>query len=139
LVEVLTDLGRAGERCGVRLAAQTGAEAGPRLAELLSALPETTIAVTFDPGALLLRGHSIEDALAALGPHVAHVYATDARTDSAGRIIEVAVGQGAVDFPVLLGGLQEHGYRGALSLGCRDTADPVAALRDALQALSRFS
>ena len=139
LVEVLTDLGRAGERLGVRLAAQTGAEAGPRLATLLAALPEGTIAVTLDPAALMLGGFSIDEALSALGPSLAHVYATDAARDSGGRSVETPLGLGAVDYPALLGGLQEYGYRGALSIGCRDAADPAEALRDALGALRRFS
>lgn len=135
LVEVLTDLGRTGERLGVRLAAQTGAESGPRLATLLAAIPEGTIAVTFDPAALLLGGFSVEEALAALGPAVGHVYATDAKRDSGGRVVEAPLGHGAVDYPMLLGGLQEYGYRGALSLGCRGAADPAAALHSAVAAL----
>ncbi|MCE9555624.1 MAG: sugar phosphate isomerase/epimerase [Planctomycetes bacterium] len=138
LVEVLTDLGRTGERLGVRLAAQTGAESGPRLATLLGALPESTIAVTFDPAALLLGGFSIEEALAALGPSVGHVYATDAKRDSAGRVVETPMGRGAVDYPALLGGLQEYDYRGALSLGCRGASHPAAALQEALAALRQM-
>jgi sugar phosphate isomerase/epimerase len=137
LVEVLTDLGRAGERWGVRLAAQTGTEPGSKLATLLAALPEETIAVTLDPGALVIGGYSVTDALAALGPNIAHVYATDATRDGSGRTVEAALGHGAVDYPALLGGLQEFGYRGALSLGCRDAADPVAALRESLAALQK--
>ena len=138
LVEVLTDLGRTGERLGVRLAAQTGAESGARLATLLSALPEATIAVTLDPAALLLGGFSIEEALAALGSSVGHVYVTDARRDDSGRQVETPLGRGAVDYPALLGGLQEYGYRGALSLGCRGASDPKSALREALMALRRM-
>jgi len=138
LVEVLTDLGRLGQRLGVRLAAQTGLESGPRLAELIAALPEGSIAVALDPGALVLAGHSVEEALAALAPQVAHVYATDAMRDSGGRGTDAPLGLGSVDYPSLLGTLAEYEYRGAISIGCRGTSQPKEALVSGIQTLRQW-
>jgi sugar phosphate isomerase/epimerase len=113
LVETLADLGAHGQRIGSTLAARTGAESGEDLAALIAALPQGALGVDLDPGALIVNGHSVKDAATALGENVVHVHATDGARDLAqGRGTQTPLGQGVVDFPELLGILEEHGYRG---------------------------
>ncbi|MGE0605711.1 MAG: sugar phosphate isomerase/epimerase family protein [Pirellulales bacterium] len=126
LVEVLRDLGLQGQRIGATLAAETGSERGPDLARLIAALPEGSLAVTFDPGNLMINGFSPQEAVEALGPHILHVHANDGVRDLAnGRGIHVRLGDGACDFPSLLATLEEHSYRGYLTLERQAGNDPV--------------
>jgi sugar phosphate isomerase/epimerase len=135
LVESLTDLAAYGQHVGARLAAQTGTDAGTDLARLLVALPAEGIGVDFDPGNLLLHGHSPSEALAAVGRSVLHVHARDAARDlAARRSVEVPLGRGMADFPALLGALEEHGYRGPITVVASGT-DPAGELADALSYL----
>jgi len=138
LVEVLTDLGRTGQKLGVRLAAQTGSESGPRLAALLAAIPPGGLAVALDPGALLLGGYSVDEALTALAPDLAHVYATDATRDLGGRGVDATLGTGGVDYPSLLATLAEYDYQGAISVGCRGASDPREVLGSGVKKLRQW-
>jgi sugar phosphate isomerase/epimerase len=136
LVEVLTDVGQFGQRCGARLAASTGTEPGGDLAALLSQIPDGYIAVNFDPGNLIINGFSAADSLQALGKDVAHFHVRDAVRDLArGRGLEVQVGRGTADFPQLLAILEEHDYRGYLTIARAESADPVSDAAQAIQYL----
>lgn len=133
LVEVLSALGTFGERVGARLAAQTGGESPEQLARLLSALPDHTLGVDLDPRALILGGYSPRDAVDVLGRYVLHVHASDAVRDArAGRAIGVELGRGTADLPELLGRLTEFDYRGWVTIECRDAANPLAELENAV-------
>jgi sugar phosphate isomerase/epimerase len=126
LVEVLRDLGLYSQRAGAWLAAETGSESGPDLARLVAALPNGALGVTLDPGNLMVNGFSPLEAASALGPAIMHVHARDGVRDLAqGRGVEVALGRGACDFPALLGALEEHDYRGWLSVERTAGDDPV--------------
>jgi sugar phosphate isomerase/epimerase len=117
LVQVLADLGRHGQRIGAMLAAQTGAVEGTDLARLIAALPEGSIGVDLDPGALVINGFSAQQAVEAVGRHVMHVHASDGVRDLArGRGLDVPLGRGSVDWPALLGTLEERGYRGYFTI-----------------------
>ena len=136
LVETLSDLGRHGQRVGATLAARTGAERGHDLARLLKSLPTGSLGVDFDPGALIVNGHSPREALTALAPHVLHVRARDAVRDIAqGRGLETPLGQGAADFPELLGILEEHQYRGYLTIESQTTGNPDVEIGSAVKYL----
>jgi sugar phosphate isomerase/epimerase len=133
LVQALTDLGKYGQRVGAFLAAETGTESGEELAQLIARLPTGSIGVDFNPSHLIVNGHSPAAAMRALASHVLHVHATDATRDLAvGRGIEVALGQGSAELPELLAILEEHQYRGYLTVARRDSSDPIADIRQAL-------
>jgi sugar phosphate isomerase/epimerase len=133
LVETLDELGRHGQRCGAMLAAQTGAESGQDLARLLEALPEGSLGVAFDPGALILNGFSPSESLAALAARVVHFYATDAVHDLAkGRGVETLLGEGVADYPGLLGMLEEHDYSGSLVVDAVGAENPVFEMQQAI-------
>jgi sugar phosphate isomerase/epimerase len=136
LVEVLADLGKFSHRAGAALAAQTGAESGPDLARLITALPGGSLGVDLDPGALLVNGFSPQETVDALGQHILHVHATDGVRDlSRGRGTEVALGRGTADWPNLLGKLEERNYRGYLTVGRRTADDPLVEIGAAIEYL----
>ena len=136
LVQALTDLSRYGHHVGARLAAQTGAESGADLARILAALPPQGIGVDLDPGYLEMAGLSPLDTIHDVGAHILHVHARDGVRDSArGRGLEVPLGRGSVDFPALLGALEEQQYRGYFTIARQDAEDPERELAAAVQYL----
>jgi sugar phosphate isomerase/epimerase len=139
LIEVLQDLGNHGHRAGALLAAEAGAEAGPELATVLGALPDGALAVDLNPGKLLEGGFSPEETVAALGRWILHVHASDAATESSrsGPHL-IAPGRGEVDFPSLLGALDEVGYRGYFTVQAPSSMNPRHDLAEALEFLRRL-
>jgi sugar phosphate isomerase/epimerase len=136
LLQALTDLGRYGQKVGATLAAETGMESGEGLAKLIAKLPPGALGVDFNPGNLIMSGHSTRDAIRALAPHVLHVHATDATRDVAvGRGLEVALGQGNAEMPEILAVLEEHQYRGYITVARHGADDPVAAVRQGVEFL----
>ncbi len=122
LLQVLTDLGHYGQRIGALLAAQTGSNAPDDLARLIGALPDGSIGVDLDPGQLVMNGFSSMEAVELLGRDIIHVHATDGVHDLARRQgVEVPLGRGSVDYPALLGALEERGYHGYFTIQ-RDAA-----------------
>ena len=136
LLDTLRDLGDYGQRAGATLAARTGPESGETLAALIDALPDGALAVDFDPGGLIVHGFSAREAVAALAGHVWMVHARDAVRDLAqGRGVEVPLGEGSVDFPEMLGILEESGYRGYFTVERESSSKPLPDLRQAIQYL----
>jgi sugar phosphate isomerase/epimerase len=136
LLQVLTDLGRHAQRIGAMLAAQTGHSGGADLARLIAALPDGSIGVDLDPGQLIVNGFSAAEAVELLGSHVMHVHATDGVRDLArGRGLEVPLGRGSVDYPALLGSLEERGYRGYFTVQRETAENPEFEIGHAIQFL----
>ncbi|HTN74472.1 MAG TPA: sugar phosphate isomerase/epimerase family protein [Pirellulaceae bacterium] len=139
LLESLSDIGRYGQHVGATLAAETGTESGPELKRLIDALPPGALGVNFDPGNLIVNGHSVTEAIRALGPHVVHVHAKDGVRDlSQGRGVEVPLGRGSVEFPELLGVLEEQQYRGYFTIEREASADPVYEIGEAVKFLKNI-
>ena len=133
LVEALTAIGAYGDRIGVRFAAQTGSEGPQQLARLIAALPEHAIGVDLHPASLLAAGHSPQEAVEVLGPHVLHVHACDTVRDlSAGRDVPVELGRGTANLPELLGQLTKFDYRGWVTIEARDSANPLLEIENAV-------
>ncbi len=140
LIEVLTDIALFSEKCGTRLAAETGTESGADLARLLSALPEDLIAVNLDPGNLIINRFSPLEATEALGPLIAQVHVKDAVRDVArGRGQEVPLGRGTADFPAILAALEEHDFRGYLTIEREKADDPVFEVGQAVKFLRNIA
>ncbi len=136
LVESLSDIGKHGQRCGAVLAAETGSESGPALAELIEALPDGSLFVNFDPGNLIINNFSADEALRALAPYIRHVHAKDGVRDLAqGRGLEVPLGRGSVDFPSLLAVLQQQNYRGYYTIERDNSQNPIAEVSAAVSYL----
>lgn len=139
LVDVLSGMGRASEQTGAWLAMETGTERGAQMRRLIDALPRGSVTVNFDPGNLVVNGFSPTEAIGDLGPFVSHVHAKDAVRDLAqGRGLEVALGRGSVDFPQLIGTLEEHEYRGYFTIEREQSDDPLRDVRRAAQYLRQI-
>jgi sugar phosphate isomerase/epimerase len=139
LLETLSDVGRFGQHVGATLAAQTGSEPGEDLRRLIDALPPASIGVDLDPGYLVVNGFSPIDASKALGPHILHVHARDGVRDLArGRGLEVPLGRGTVDFPALLGSLENVGYRGYFTIARDEAENPLFEIGEAVKYLRQI-
>jgi len=136
MVEALSDVGRYGQRVGATLPAEAGPESGELLAGLIAALPPGSLGVDLHPANLIINGHSPAEAARALAGHVVHVHATDGTRDLAhGRGIEVQLGRGLAEFPELLGILEEHQYRGFITIERRQAENAIAEIADAVKYL----
>ena len=137
LRSVLGDLGRYGTRVGAFLAAETGAEPGPKLAKLLEGADDAFIAVAFNPGQLIINRHDVQETLLALKDRIQIVCAVDGVIDlAAGRGIAVPLGQGVADFPELIGMLEDVQYRGRYVVGRVDS--PLHELADGISYLKEL-
>jgi sugar phosphate isomerase/epimerase len=136
LVQSLSDIGRCGQRVGATLCAETGNESGSDLLRLIKALPDGSLGVNLDPGNLIVNGFSPEEATQALGRYVLHVHAKDGVRDRAqGRGVEVPLGRGSCEFPVLLAMLEQHEYRGYVTIERENSPDPIGEIAAAVKFL----
>jgi sugar phosphate isomerase/epimerase len=136
MVQALADIGRFSQKVGAMLAAETATESGADLAKLIARLPPGSIGIDLNPAQLVIHSHSPLEAVRALGPHVMHVHANDGTRDlSLGRGIEVQLGRGSVEFPELLAVLEEHQYRGYVTVERREASDALAEVRQAVEFL----
>ncbi len=119
---VLDDLGRYGTRVGAFLAAETGSNSGPTLANMLDSSPDSFVAVALNPGQLIINRFDVLEALQSLKDRIQLVCAVDGVLDlAAGRGISVRLGQGTADFPSLIGSLEDIQYRGRYLVGRDDS------------------
>lgn len=136
LTEVVAALGNHGNRLGVQLAAQARFETFDQLVHLINSLPEGSLFLDLHPAKLLAEGHSPGEFVSTLGQYVAHVHAADGVRDfTTGRNLEVALGRGVADFPVLLGQLEEFDYRGWVTIERRESAQIVDDVANAVKFL----
>lgn len=139
LLDVLGDLAAFGNRVGAMLAAETGPDEPADLARLLAKLPGGSMAVSLDPAALVINGYDPHQAVALLGSSIQHVTARDAVGErTAARGFEAPLGRGTVDFPLLLGELEQCDYRGYFTVAREQSADPAAELGRAIEYLKNF-
>lgn len=134
---VMDDLGRYGARVGAFLAAETGAESGTALAELLGATDDGFVAVAFNPGQLIINRHDVVEAVNALKERIQIVCASDGVLDlAAGRGIKVPIGEGTADFPQVFATLEDVAFRGPCIVGRDDSSFPE--IQQGLQYLSNL-
>ncbi len=118
LKAVVDDLGRHGARVGAFFAAETGAEPGSRLIELLETSTDGFLGVALNPGQWIINQVPIAESMTDVSSRVLAVCAVDGVVDlAAGRGISVPLGEGTADFPQILGILEENQYRGPFIVG----------------------
>ncbi len=119
------ELGRRADHRGIRLAAETGPDAGPPLRALLDGLASPGLAASLDPAALLQSGHDPIAVTRSLGPWVAHAYATDPTSASVVSLSRRGgLPPGSLDWLEYLGALEEVNYRGYLTIWPDPTREP---------------
>ncbi len=126
LVEVLADLGGYSQRAGAWLAANVASTAPEDFARVWDALPDASLLIDLDPALAVMNGHAPLAYVERFGNQISHVHARDAARDARSlRGHEATLGRGDVDFPLLLGALEEVGYRGYLTLERSFSEDPA--------------
>jgi sugar phosphate isomerase/epimerase len=133
LTESLLALGQHGDRVGVVLALETGAEPGTTLSQFLDRVDTGGLGVNCDPANLLMNGFDPLAELTALSGRIVHVHAKDARRGGASRSAqEVPLGHGDIDWLQVVGTLSAQEYRGYLTVeresGTDRTADVAAGV-----------
>ena len=104
---------------GQNLLFETGQETPVVLMRLFEAVGTDNLFVNLDPANFILYGKaSPVDALDVIGDYVRGVHAKDGFYPTNGSELgrEVKVGEGRVNFPLLLKGLRAHGYDGSLTI-----------------------
>jgi len=136
LKEALTALSQQGTRLGVQLAAQVSFDTYDHMEDFLASLPEGTVSLDLHPGKLIAQGHTPEEFVRRLGQHIVHVHASDSVRDlGPGRWLEVELGRGSADFPAILGSLEEHEYRGWVTIERTESSQPVEDVSNAVRYL----
>ena len=132
----LADLARFGQHVGAMFACETGSEPPLRLVRLLESLPDQAIGIAYNPGNLVTNDCYSEDAIEHCASRVLSVVARDAVRDLArGRGIEVPLGRGSVEFPQLLGVLEDQQYRGWFLVDRLNAEDPISEIGYAISYL----
>ena len=136
LRDVLETLASYSHRLGVRVALQPAATTPEILSEFLRTLPEGTAWLDLHPAQLLAHGNSPREFAEVAGQHIAHIHAVDAVRDlSSGKSEEVPLGRGTVEFPEILGLLEEHGYRDWITIERRNSPQLAEDVGNAVQFL----
>ena len=136
LVDVLSTLAVGANHLGVQLAAYAPEADPEQLATFVQSLPEGMLGVDLPPAAIIAQGRSPLEFVEMLGPHITHVHGSDAVHDLAtGGAVEVELGHGSADYPELLGHLEEHGYRGWITLERYNSQQIEKDLANAVQYL----
>jgi sugar phosphate isomerase/epimerase len=120
---------------GQRFNCETGQETPITLVRAIRDVGLDNVGVNFDVANLILYGKANPaDAVDLLGPYVQGVHAKDGLypTDPKALGKEVPIGQGKVDFPVIIEKLKKIGYHNPLTIereirGEKQTADILAA------------
>ena len=119
VVAAIKVLARTLKANGQNLLFETGQETPVVLLRLFEAIGTDNLFVNLDPANFILYGKaSPVDALDVIGDYVRGVHAKDGFYPTNGYELgkEVKVGEGKVNFPLLLKGLRAHGYDGSLTI-----------------------
>lgn len=119
VVSVLKVLAKHCYQLGLHFLFETGQETPVTLLRTFEAIDMPNLGVNLDPANLILygRGNPV-DAMDVIGRYVRGVHAKDGLYPTTGRELghETPLGEGKVNFPVLLRRLKEVGYQGALTI-----------------------
>jgi sugar phosphate isomerase/epimerase len=136
LLEALTSLAMHGNRIGVQPSLQAPTAHPAELKNLIDELLDGLVGVDLNPADLILAGQNPRQFAETLGRQITHVFANDAVRGLGGANgSDVELGRGTADFPELLGRLEEHDYRGWITVQRRHSPRPVDDLANAIQFL----
>ena len=119
LVDVLKEVARLCGDNGQSFWFETGQETPVTLLRTIEDVGAENLGVNFDPANLLMYGKGNPvDALDVIGKHVRGVHAKDGEYPTNGRELgkEKPLGEGRVNFPVLMSRLKVLGYTGAITI-----------------------
>ena len=139
VIETLREVATYCQNNGQEVWFETGQETPITLLRAFEDVGVNNLGVNLDPANLLMYGKANPiDALEVLGPRVRGVHAKDGEYPTNGRQLglEKPLGEGRVDFPVLVPKLKAFGFAGALTIE-REVRGPeqVAGIRQAIHVL----
>jgi sugar phosphate isomerase/epimerase len=134
-VEAIRNVAAYCKKNGQKFRCETGQETPITLVRTIRDVGLDNVGVNFDAANLILYGKANPvDAVEILGPYIQGVHAKDGLypTDPKKLGVEVPIGEGKVNFPVLIEKLKKIGYRNPLTIereirGEKQTADILAA------------
>jgi L-ribulose-5-phosphate 3-epimerase len=127
IVEALQEVARHCQGIGRHLCFETGQETPTTLLRTIQDVGTSNLGINLDPANLLMYGKANPiDALDTIGQYVRGVHAKDGEYPTNGRELglEKPLGEGRVNFPVLIPHLKALGYRGALTIE-REVSGPA--------------
>ncbi len=140
LRESLTNLGQYGDRVGALLCFETGPDPGTALREYLEGFDAGSLAVSFNPGNLLIGGQDPHASARGLAKRLAYAHATDARYGSAGKgVREVPLGHGDIDWLQMVATFEEIDYHGWLVVDQESGPNAPAEVAGGVQLLKRLT
>ena len=134
----LAELCARADRYRVTVALGSSLSSFASLHEVLRAVACPWFGVDLDPVAVLRDEWDSDDVFSTLGPLVRHVRARDAVVGADRRTRPAVVGRGAVDWPRLVGSLDQAGYRGFVTVDPTELPDRAAAALAGREFLSRL-
>jgi L-ribulose-5-phosphate 3-epimerase len=134
-VEAIRNVAAYCKQNGQNFRCETGQETPITLVRAIRDVGLDNVGVNFDAANLILYGKANPvDAVEILGPYIQGVHAKDGLypTDPKSLGVEVPIGKGKVNFPVLIEQLKKIGYKNPLTIereirGEKQTADILAA------------
>lgn len=137
--EALRDLSHYGDRVGTTLALESGRNSGEQMSAFLKSFDSGSLAVNFDPANQIINGFQPIADLRSLHGMIIQIQAKDAKKSSANRLAhEVSLGQGDLDWMLLLGALEEMDYRNAIVVTTDHGGNQSTALSNGVSFLKRF-
>jgi sugar phosphate isomerase/epimerase len=145
-VGVVEALGEVVTHCkalGLTFCFETGQETPTTLLRVIEDLGGENLGINLDPANLLMYGKANPvDALDVFGQYVVGVHAKDGEYPTDGRNlgVEKPLGEGRVNFPVLIPKLKSLGYNGALTIE-REISGPkqIEDIKHAIAVLSELA
>lgn len=139
-VEALTKVATRCKELGLWFCFETGQETPITLLRVITDIGTGNLGVNLDPANLLMYGKANPvDALDILGPYVRGVHAKDGEYPTNPRELghEMPLGEGRVNFPVLIPKLKSFGFTGALTIE-REISGPqqIADIKRAMELLT---
>lgn len=138
LFEVLGDLARHGNRCGVILALTPSGDSLLALQELISSISSGRLGIDFDPGAFALAGNDPAAVLRALCPWVVDIAAGEGSPAHPGAGLAEPLHRSAVRWPELFAVLKEFGYQGWVTVQRMQGMDRAGAAARAITFLNEL-
>jgi L-ribulose-5-phosphate 3-epimerase len=113
LREVLSDLGRFGDRIGTQLALEPGLDPAEKIRDYLRTFDSGSLRITYDPANFLLNGYDPVAALMSFQGLISIIHGRDGQRRSvSGLAREVPLGAGDLDWLSLIATLEAIDYRG---------------------------
>jgi sugar phosphate isomerase/epimerase len=140
LLEALSDVVTYCRASNLTFCFETGQETPITLLRVIEDLGRSNLGINLDPANLLLYGKANPvDALDVFGTYVRGVHAKDGEYPTNGRYLgeEKPLGEGRVNFPLLVPKLKSYGFAGALTIE-REISGPkqIEDIRHAIQLLT---